>query len=279
MAAKMPPECGARHADQPEAGSDRDAECGIHDQLREKELADAPRGVIQRAGRALQIACACKTDDAVSQFLPLQKDEHDKDQDDAGGRERIDQRREERGKAFQRRRRRRADLDRNGLLLRGRLLRGNYGGSIAAIGAVKFLAEIMQDGGGPLKCAPLGRCCLDGLNLLPDRHLVFGQIAGQLRDLGDNDAADRKDDRKGEEHHDGHRNGARYERFLKQPNERREHEAQQHRERDRDENFASEIETADDQHREQRHRQPALRRWDRPGRENDRRARHFWIQR
>jgi hypothetical protein len=59
--------------------------------LRQKQPAEARRGIVERRRRSLQIMRAREPDQAISKILALDQDEDDEDDDDAGGRQRIEQ--------------------------------------------------------------------------------------------------------------------------------------------------------------------------------------------
>ena len=113
------PEQRIGHADQPQADADRNAVGDVHEQLHQQVAAHPLRRITQRLRRPVQISAADQPDEAVAQVLSLQQHEHDKHDDDARGRQRFDQRTDDRLQHLQRCRVGLPDLNRDRLRLGG----------------------------------------------------------------------------------------------------------------------------------------------------------------
>src|SRR5712671_7366125 len=85
--------------------------------LNQEIAAKAAGGIVQRLGRAPKIPRPGEPNETVSQVLPLQQEEDHKDDDDAGRRQRLEQRPGELQDELERRRVGWADLYGNRLLL------------------------------------------------------------------------------------------------------------------------------------------------------------------
>jgi hypothetical protein len=93
---------------------------------------------------------------------------------------------------------------------------------------------------------------LQARHLVPDGLLVAWQVGGEFRDLQADHGAKRQEDPKCHDHRRDHGRDAPEPPAAQQIDEGRDHEGEEHREDDRDEHLAAEIEAAehDDGHRE-----------------------------
>ena len=204
------PEHRARDANEPQARSDHDAKGRIQGELHEEEATETACRVVERRGRLLQILRAGKLDEPIPEILALQENEDDENDRDAGGRERLQQRRNQRGDAFQRTRRRLTHLDRDRSRLlpgRGRLRRCPARRGV--LGLVELLAEILQHVGGAFERAAGRRRATQRLDLFAHGGLVARQIAGQLIELCRDHPPDAGNEQEGKKNHADHRHGAR----------------------------------------------------------------------
>jgi hypothetical protein len=194
---------------------------------------------------------ARELDEAVTQVLALQEDEDHENRDDAGRREGVEQRRNQRRDALERSGRRLANLDRYRPRLRGRRRRLQRGGRSRRrlLRLVELLAEILKHVRGTFERAARRRRAAQRLDLFTHGELIPRQITGEFGDLRSDHAAEREDAHEGEEDDADDGQSARQVPALQQPNERREHEAEQDGERDRNEHLAPEVERADDDRR------------------------------
>jgi hypothetical protein len=219
--------------------------------LNEKEPAQAGRCIVQRRSGFLQIMRTCQLDEAIAQVLALQKSEHDEDRDNPCRGQRSQQRRDQRCDALERRGWRLADLDRYrlGLLPWRRHLRRRGRARGRVLRLVELLAQVLQHVGGTLEGAAGRGRAAQRLDLLTHGELIARQLTGELGHLRRDHAADHEDAHEGEQNDADDGYSPRDAPALQQPNERREHEAQKNRQRNRDEYFAAEIERSDDDRR------------------------------
>jgi hypothetical protein len=153
--------------------------------LNQEIAAKALGGVVQRLGRAPKIPRPGEPNEAVSQVLPLQQEEDHKDDDDAGRRQRLEQRPSDLQDELERRRIGWADLDGNRLWLLytgredGRSVRGRAPDLLTGLG--DLIAEIAQHRRGTPDNAFAGRRVPKRMDLLGDVGVVPWQILGQLR--------------------------------------------------------------------------------------------------
>ena len=72
-----PQDC-IRHADEPQARRDEQAETGVEQHLHEEEAAEARSRIVERRRRSLQISRPRKPQEAIADVFPLQQDEDEK---------------------------------------------------------------------------------------------------------------------------------------------------------------------------------------------------------
>jgi hypothetical protein len=195
----------------------------------------------------VEIARPEQPDQAVAQILALQEDENDDDQNDAGGRQRMDDRGQKVSREREGRQRGLANLDGGRPLIGRRPGRG--GGGRVLGGFLDLAVEPTHD----VRQTPDGALAQGG-DLLPDGGLVERDVAGELRHLQSNHAAERQENAERHQHGDDHRRHPGEMQPAQQADERREDEAEQDREDDRNENLAPEIQGGDRDRRDgQRH--------------------------
>jgi hypothetical protein len=114
----------------------------------------------------------------------------------------------------------------------------------------------MQYVGSPLERPARRRRAAQRLDLFTHGELVSRQITGKLRHFRGNDAAEHENAHESKENHSDDCKPAGHAAALQQPNEGREHEAQQNRQRDRDEDLATDIKRVDDDRRDDGARDP-----------------------
>ena len=244
------PEQRIGHADQPQADADGNAVGDVHDQLHQ-QIAAHPLGSVAQGLRCpVQIAGAEQPDEAVAQVLPLQQHEHNKDDDDACGCQRLDQGSDDRLQHLQRRGVGLSDLNRDGIRFGGfRFERG-----VLLLFRRRFrrllnvMPEIAQHLRRALDKAAAGSARLQGPNLLPNIVLIARQAGAELRDLTRDDEPEDEDAQEGEENHGDDRGGSRDSPTAERCDQRREREAEKARQRKRHEHVASEIKRRDDNH-------------------------------
>jgi hypothetical protein len=176
----------------------------------------------------------------VAQVVPVQQNEHRHDKDD---RERGEHQRGGQPGARDQLERRRRQVDRRGLRrrLRGRLafllrLRLQLLDRLRRLGELALLRRRAQL-----------------LQLAGDVLAVLGQLGGEAHGLRHGHPAHRADHRHPEQHGDKDRGHAAEAPALEPPHQWREHERKQHRERQRNDDFAREVKDGRRDHeREQR---------------------------
>jgi hypothetical protein len=124
---------------------------------------------------------------------------------------------------------------------------------------VDLAAEVLQDVGRAIERAAAGDPA-QAVDLVPQGRLVAWELDRKLVDLRNDQAAEGEDacERDDDDAEDG--NGARDAKMLKEADDRRQHEAHQDRERDRDEHLAAKIHGRDndDADEDGRYRSPRL---------------------
>src|SRR6188768_804559 len=83
------PQDGAWNADQPQTDSDHQAKRSVQEKLDQEEPAEAPRGVVDRSRRSLQVMRTSEPYQSVTQIFTLKQNENDKDDDNTGGSQRV----------------------------------------------------------------------------------------------------------------------------------------------------------------------------------------------
>ena len=243
------PEQRIGHADQPQSDADGNAVGRIHDKLHQQVPTHALGGVAQRLGGAVQVSATDQPDEAVAQVLPLQQHEHHKHDDDACGRQRFDQRTDDRLQHLQRCRVGLPDLNGDRLRLgrlrlerrRSFLFRRRFGRLF------DVLPEIAQHFRCALDQAAAGCARLQGADLLPDVVLIARKACPELRDLTSDDKAEDENAQEGEDHHGDHRGGSRNPPTAQRGDHRGECEAEKPCKRERHEDVAPEVEGSDGQ--------------------------------
>ena len=89
---KDAPEPWVRDADKPQSGADQHAEARVDRCLRQEIAAKASGRIVQRHGRAPEIAGPGEPDKPVAQIFPLKQKEDDENDDDASRRQGLKQR-------------------------------------------------------------------------------------------------------------------------------------------------------------------------------------------
>ncbi len=176
----------------------------------------------------------------------MQQEENHKDDDDAGRRQRLEQRRGDLQDELERRRVGLADLDGNRLLLLnarredGGSVRGRARDHLAGLG--DLVAELGQHRRGTPDNAAAGRRVPKRMDLLCNIVLVSGQVLGQLRKLATNQRADAEDHGEGEHDHDNDGEHAIDVPTAQQQHRRPKRETQEHRQGYWDKDFPPEVE-------------------------------------
>ncbi len=267
------PEDGARNADEPQAQRNDHGEGGVQAELHEIQAAQPMGRIVDGGGGALDVVRPREPDHAIPEILALEQNEHDEDDDQARRRQRVDDGRDEIDQRLHRPGLGRMCLDGNGpdrlgpwlAWRRGRLW-GSAGGGGSRGGrrsgcvrcwprrraalALEFLAKVLKHVGGALDGAMPGGRTAYHLRFLADGRLIAGQVSGKFRDLNGDDAADRGDHGECDQHHDRDGEATRQAKRLKLANRRREHEAEQDGERDRNEDLAPGIQGCHDSDRD-----------------------------
>ena len=245
--AQHPPEDRVGDADQPEPDADRYAVGRIHDQLHQQISPDPPGGVVQRLGRARQVARSDQADHPIAQIVPLQQHEDHENDDDAGCGERADKRADHRLDQFARGRLGLLHDDGDRLAFLGRdnaiLLRGLLG--LLLLRLFDLAAKVAQHPRGTLEQTSARRRFHEGIDLALDIGLIGGQARGEVRDLQADDPHEADDQHEGQRHHeeDGRQIG--HAQPPQPADRRRQREAQEDGERDRHEDVSAEIEAGD----------------------------------
>jgi hypothetical protein len=176
----------------------------------------------------------------------LQQEENHKDDDDAGRRQRLEQRPGELQDQLERRRVGLADLDGNRLLLLnarredGGSVRGRAPDHLARLG--DLVAEIAQHRRGAPDNAAAGRPVPKRMDFLCNVVLVSGQVLGQMRKLAADQRADAKDHQEGEHDHDNDGEHAIEVPTAQQHHRRPERKTQEEGEGHRNKDFPPEVE-------------------------------------
>ena len=215
------PEHRVRDADEVERDAEGNAEARVDHELHEEIPAHALGGLAERLGRQVDAPCPDQADQPVTHVLAVQQHENGKDDHGERNAERLGERRDpfhQRGE-----RRSRGLLHRERRLLRGRLL-------LQVADRLGGLAELA-----------LARCA-QRADLGADVFAVFGQLGGQRNRLARREPAHRADDREAQQHDDGGGRDTTQPPALELAHRRRQQEAQQDRERERDQDIASQVE-------------------------------------
>ena len=181
------------------------------------------------------------------QVLTLHQDEDHEDDDDAGRRERRYQRSDYRHQRVQGARVRLPDLDGNRFAVR-RLLKNSGARWVTCFRTLKLRLEIVQDLRCPLQRTRATTCYSpQGFDLVSKRLLIARQRFRKSARLRHHQAPEAEDDRETQDHDREHGDNARQSERLQAADEGRKHEAQEHGEGDRDEDFPAEVQAGDDE--------------------------------
>jgi hypothetical protein len=187
-----------------------------------------------------------KADETVSQVLALQQDEDHEDDDDAGCRQRLDQRLDDRDQRCQGAGVGLPDLHRDRLV--ERLPAQAVFSRLPAGRILQFGIELPEHSGGAFQRArAAGRDPAQALDLVPQGLLIARQFFCEPIGLRDHQAAEAEDDRESDEHRDQHRQCARNPPGLQTDHKGGEHETEQNRQRNRNQDFARKIQRGHDQ--------------------------------
>ena len=240
--ADQAPQAGIGNADQPKADADDDAERRVDRGLQEQIARQAVGGFVQRHGGALHVARTGQADKAVAQVILLQKNETDKHQHQRHQAQRLQQRAQHilgqgpgrHGFALHHHRHRR---------IFGDDAAGDGGGTISA--AIDLFANDFDGAVEAAEGAAAGGAA-DGKDFVRDIVLVAGQVARQPGDLRTDKGADSSDQ------HQRHHQAEQHRRHMPQPHiaqhahQGRQGEGQQHRQGQRHQDGAPDIEPSHD---------------------------------
>ena len=87
---------------EPQTYPDHHAKGAVHDELGQEKPTKAPRRVVERRCGALEVIGAGQPNDPVTKIFALKQNEDDENDDDAGRRERMNERGDQSPQALQR---------------------------------------------------------------------------------------------------------------------------------------------------------------------------------
>ena len=204
-------------------------------------MADPLAGILQRLGGAVQVAGADQPDEAVAQILPLHQHEDHHHDDDAAGRQWLDQRPDDGLQHLERLQLRLDHLHRQWLHLRGVGCAGRVGVRRRVVVAPDLGAQPFQEPRDAVDDAFADIGVLDDAHLGLDVGLVERQVLGQHAELGRHDGAEKRDRGEGGDNHGDDRHWPRQAEFAQPRNHRRQCEGQQHGHRKRQEDVLAEV--------------------------------------
>ena len=230
---------------------DDHAERGVDHQLSQKQPAEARRGIVQRRRRALQIVRARQPDQAVSKILALDQDEDDEDDDDAGGRQRIEQWRDQGSQILQGTRVGLAHFngDRQGRpgSIRRAETRDRSADRFVLLWPVELPAQLLEHVRRTFEGAAARRDAAHRLDLFTHRRLINRQVSGQLGQLIGDQRAQAEDNGECQKDDAHDRQAAGNAGALQQSDRRSEHKTEKNSERDGYEYFSAEIQRRNEQ--------------------------------
>ena len=112
---------------------------------------------------------------------------------------------------------------------------------------VEFLAEILQNVRGSLQSTAACGGPAQGQHLLAHRELIARQVSGKLGDLCRHHCGECRNPGKGDQDDPDNCENTGHAEFLQQPDQRRQHEAQEDRKGHRNEDFPADEQTCNDE--------------------------------